>query len=348
MRIFIFSLLFLCTGMTASACEIELIPRHVVVRFGGSLSANCSASSCNELEGMGWESPHGGQGLTHGVSSLLFHIPEVKTWDIHPQCFITLKNDQKLEELNITVYKMPETVSMSQPVDEMVEGQPYPMVCDIIDVAPVKYLSVLFYKGNEMVSNKTFDDLSTSPLNQSSDFKLVAHRNDNGNEIWCEAQLNLWPAERPSLTMRSRSHGINVLYPPTFDVPANETLEVPAGEKITLNCTATGNPVPTYRWRFSHPSQETGNIQNVEKPILTPSFQLQGTYSCTASNKQGSTTKYFTVIEAKGDRTTFAVLLAVGIFLGLLVIGTGLFLVKSDGKFSCNRGNYQPTSSGLI
>ena len=90
--------------------------------------------------------------------------------------------------------------------------------------------------------------------------------------------------------------------PPTFAEPENETLEVPADEKMTLNCTATGNPVPTYRWRFSHSSQETNNIENVEKPVLMPSFQIQGTYSCTAANKQGSTTKYFTVIEVKGKK----------------------------------------------
>jgi len=106
---------------------------------------------------------------------------------------------------------MPENVYMSQPVDEMVEGQLYPIHCDIIDVAPVKYLSVSLHKGNEIVFNKTFDGVSKTPVNQSSDFKLVAHRNDDGNEIWCEAQLNLLPAEQPSLTMRSRSHGINVL-----------------------------------------------------------------------------------------------------------------------------------------
>ncbi|XP_072225669.1 vascular cell adhesion protein 1-like [Leuresthes tenuis] len=349
MRIFIFSLLFLCTGMTASACKIELTPPHVIVRFGGSVSANCSTSSCSELEGMGWESPLGGQGLTRGVSSLPFHIAKVDVWDVYSQCFITMKNsEQKLENLDVTVYKMPEIVSMPQPVDEMVEGEWYPIHCDIIDVAPVKYLFVLFHKGNEIISNQTFDGVSKTPVNRSSDYKLKVHRNDDGNEIWCEAQLNLWPAEQPSLTMRSRSHGINVLYPPTFTEPENETLEVPANEKITLNCTATGNPVPTYRWRFSHSSQEMINIQNVEKPVLMPSFQIKGTYSCTASNKQGSTTKYFTVIEVKGNRTTFAVLLAMGLFLGVLVIGTGLFLVKSDGKFSCNRGNYQPTSSGPI
>jgi len=91
--------------MTARACEIKLTPPHVVVSFGDSVSANCSTSSCSELVGMGWESSHGGQGLTHGVSSLPFHIAEVNVWDIYSQCYITLKNsDQKLEDLDITVY----------------------------------------------------------------------------------------------------------------------------------------------------------------------------------------------------------------------------------------------------
>lgn len=86
--------------------------------------------------------------------------------------------------------------------------------------------------------------------------------------------------------------------PPVFTMPENETLKLPAGGKIILNCTAAGNPVPVYSWRSPHSVQRKNRDQNENEPILTPSFQLPGTYTCTVSNSLGNKTKYFTVMEA--------------------------------------------------
>ncbi|KAM9746438.1 intercellular adhesion molecule 2-like isoform 2-T2 [Menidia menidia] len=335
--------------MTASACGIELNPKQVVVRYGDSVSANCSASSCSQLVGIGWESTYGGTGLVQGVSQVPLQMKNVRFWVIKPQCYITLKNnEQKLEELKVTVYKMPEKVSMSQLPEPLVEGEDYAIECKISDVAPAGNLSVIWHKGEDIIQEETFDDNSDSPVTVSDAFFLTAHRNDAGNQIWCEARLNLESAEAQNLTMRSESNKISVIYAPAFNEPENETLEVSAGEKITLNCTAKGNPEPTYTWQFSHHSQEMDNFQSMKKPVLTPSFQLKGTYSCTASNSQGSVTKHFTVEETKGTQTTLIAILVIGLFVGVLTSVAGLLLVKPDGTFSCNKGNYQPTSPGII
>lgn len=88
--------------------------------------------------------------------------------------------------------------------------------------------------------------------------------------------------------------------PPTFIKPADETVEVTPQNQLILNCTATGNPMPVYSWQYLQPSQQTNNNQNENQPILAPSFYLPGTYRCTASNIQGTRTKYFNVIEAPG------------------------------------------------
>lgn len=56
--------------------------------------------------------------------------------------------------------------------------------------------------------------------------------------------------------------------------------------------------MPTYTWHFPHPIQLMNKNQSTDQPILTPSIQLPGTYNCTASNTQGTKTKYFTVIKA--------------------------------------------------
>ncbi|XP_034750323.1 hemicentin-1-like [Etheostoma cragini] len=284
-----------------SSCpvEISMSPPEVVVRFGDPFSVICSSPS-NRTQSMGWESPYGtGIGLKDRASSVSLKIDSMKIWELKPLCFINLNvnHQQCLQTLSVTVYKMPDSVSMSQPsqTGPMVEGKKYRMQCDIVNVAPVGNLSVYWHKGNEIIYTEAFNKTSPSPANAASVFNLTAQRSDNGTQIWCEAKLEFSPSV-PNLTaIRSKSHELVVLYSPTFTEPENETMHLEAGSKIILNCTATGNPMPVYSWHFPQPIQQT-NI-NENEPILAPSFELPGNYTCTASNTQGTRTKTFTVIE---------------------------------------------------
>lgn len=86
---------------------------------------------------------------------------------------------------------------------------------------------------------------------------------------------------------------------PTFISASNETLDLQAGKNI-LSCNATGNPLPSYHWQFPQAAQETYKDQDVNYPILTGPFEFPGVYTCTASNSQGTVTKYFTVNKPPG------------------------------------------------
>ncbi|XP_076608323.1 hemicentin-1 [Chaetodon auriga] len=333
-----------------SSCPIELSPPTAVVRFGDPFSANCSSSS-SQTEGMGWESPLGGVALTNFVSSLPLEIDSVKEWVVDTKCFVNLFDGHQCSQtLPFTVYKMPDKVSMSPPsqTGPMAEGAKYSVQCDIVNVAPARNLSVHWHKGKEIFYTETFNEFDKYPVNKVSVLNLTAHRDDNGTHIWCEAKLNIRPTGPRLPSIQSESHEVIVLYPPTFTEPANETLELPSRGKIILNCTATGNPMPVYSWHFPHPIQLTSKNQTTNQPILSPSIQLPGTYNCTASNAQGTKTKYFTVIEAKRNLTTFAALVGVFVFVGVLLFIGGFFFVTPEGTFSFSKGSYirgQPTSS---
>ncbi|XP_042360313.1 hemicentin-2-like [Plectropomus leopardus] len=335
----------------SSSCPIKMTPPRVVVRFGDGFSVNCSSSS-NRSTSVGWEAAYGqGRGLRPKASSTVLAIDSVIGWSFIPQCFINLLDGyQCSENLPVTVYKTPDDVSMSHPsqMDPMLEGETYRMQCDIINVAPVKNLTVYWHKGNKTIYTDRFQESSLSPLNKSSIFNLTAERGDNGTQIWCEVKLDFSPSVPNLPTVQSKPHDVIVLYPPTFTKPGNETMELSSGGKIILDCTATGNPMPVYKWSLAHPIQTKTN-QNENQPILTPSIELPGNYSCTASNTQGKSTKYFTVVQAKRDRTTFAVLVGVLASLGVLLLISGPFFVTQYGTFSFSKGSYlkgQPTSSG--
>ncbi|XP_069381356.1 hemicentin-1 [Paralichthys olivaceus] len=335
------------TPVTAH-CQANFSPERVVVEYHGSFSVNCSSSS-NQTAAMGWESPQGGTGRIEGVSFLILKVESVKEWDLSPQCYINLNDNSQCDEnLPVTVYKMPESVSIPQPRQPgpVVEGEKYTVQCDVTNVAPARHLSVLWHKGNKIVFTDTFDDNTPSPVNKSSVLTLIAHGDDHGAQIWCEAKLNILTAGLHLPTILSKSREVIVLYPPTFDKPENETLEVPAADKVILNCDASGNPAPVYSWNSPPPVQH--NVQpNETQLILNPSLQYPGTYTCTASNTQGTTTKYFTILPAPRNRSTFAAIVGVIVILGAVLAAGLCFFVKQDGTFSLNKG-YQPTSSGPV
>uniref|UniRef100_A0A3P8SRX9 Ig-like domain-containing protein n=1 Tax=Amphiprion percula TaxID=161767 RepID=A0A3P8SRX9_AMPPE len=344
LRFFIFGILIASTGKPVSAaCKIEMSPPRVMVKFGHSLTANCT-SLYSEIAGIGWESTYGGVGLQTGISTLPFKIDTVERWVIQPTCYVTLPNGDQCEEpLSVTVYQVPESVSIAQPLSEagpMVEGKQYRMQCDIVNVAPASLLSVYWHKGNKIIYHETFNESTLSPVNKSSILNLTAQRDDDGSQISCEAKLDLGPGELNHSAVQSKSHEVAVLYPPAFINPETETVELSDRENIILYCNATGNPVPVYSWDFPQAIQEMSKNEDVNQPFLIPSFQFPGNYSCKASNTQGTRIKYFTVIEAPRDRTTLAAIIGVFVALGVLLFVGGVLFVTRDGTFSCNQSKY--------
>lgn len=86
---------------------------------------------------------------------------------------------------------------------------------------------------------------------------------------------------------------------PVFIKPENETIEVASDSDLNLNCSAKGNPPPVYSWNYPQITNENSKQEN--QPTFARTFHLPGTYSCAASNAQGTKTKYFTVTEPSGE-----------------------------------------------
>ncbi|XP_068605860.1 vascular cell adhesion protein 1-like [Brachionichthys hirsutus] len=347
MLFFMFGCLIANAGKAVSStCPVEISPPKAVVHIGERFSANCSTSS-DQVAGMGWEASNGGTALTAGVSVLELNIKSVTDWGLEPICFINLQNaEQCYQTLAVTVYKTPDSVSMSppSPAGPLTEGENYRVQCDVVGVAPISNVSVRWHKGNEVFHTETFDGLSFRPLNETSVCNLTARRDDNGARIWCEAKLDLG-ALGPNLpSVKSQPHELNVLYPPAFASPANETLKIPAGCNFTLNCTATGNPMPVYSWHFPDSIHLMKANGNPNESTLSPSCELPGTYKCTASNAQGARTKYFTVVDPPRNHATFAALIGGFMALGVLLTIGGLLFVTKEGAFSLSKGGCEGCS----
>uniref|UniRef100_A0A8C7XGJ7 Ig-like domain-containing protein n=1 Tax=Oryzias sinensis TaxID=183150 RepID=A0A8C7XGJ7_9TELE len=283
-----------------SSCEVVITPHVSVVRFGDAFNATCNASG-SEIQGMGWESPDFNTPFKEGISSLRLQIDKVQVWKIDPICYATpFEGDQCTEIPNIIVYQSPTSVSISQSLDgigPMREGQLYRIECEIRNVAPTSRLSVIWYIQNESIYEERFESSSHLPETVSSFLNMTANRSHDRSKIWCEAKLDFRPeGESPVLTP-SVLHRLTVLYAPVCSEPANETLKIPPSGNVTLNCSAIGNPKPSYDWRY--PENLPNTAINGDHSIRTLTFALQGVYTCNVSNSQGNTIKYFILEEAE-------------------------------------------------
>lgn len=82
-------------GVHAS-CPIELSPPSVVVRYGDSVSINCSTSE-SLFEGMGWEATEGGRSLEK-VNHMAWTVEKLTDWTIAPSCYINPSKDSTFEQ----------------------------------------------------------------------------------------------------------------------------------------------------------------------------------------------------------------------------------------------------------
>uniref|UniRef100_A0A3Q2GJE1 Ig-like domain-containing protein n=1 Tax=Cyprinodon variegatus TaxID=28743 RepID=A0A3Q2GJE1_CYPVA len=296
-------------GKSARSCEIKFNPPKVFVEYGGSAAASCYISQCNDVAGMGWESSFGGTGLKEGISTLNTTFDKVTDWNVEPKCFVSFLNDeQDIQKLPFTVYKMPDKVSMSKPKDPMRATSSYDLQCDIKDVAPANSLVIRWYKGNKIIHEQKSTRQDRSPFDETFTTTLKVAVEDNGEEVWCEARLKFVPEEQTDcpLTFYFFPLLLSMISclssdPPCFIKPQSEMLSICTSSKSSLNCTAIGNPTPVYSWTFTGTTQEGIQEKNETGPVLTLESQLPGVYSCTATNAVGKTTKYFHLITVQGN-----------------------------------------------
>lgn len=78
---------------------------------------------------------------------------------------------------------------------------------------------------------------------------------------------------------------------------------------MTLNCTATGNPPPEYTWKFPHQVQQETEVKHMKEAVVTPSYQAEGPYVCTASNSLGKVVKTFRATQKPSKFSSVIVLI---------------------------------------
>ncbi|KAJ8389088.1 hypothetical protein AAFF_G00122940 [Aldrovandia affinis] len=218
-------LLFFGVRVGAEDCPIQLHPPSVVVRHGDPVSVNCTVSG--DHKGIGWEASVAAVPMVTGVQFVIWRSEHLTDWNTGPRCYgnfvINEQYAQCQEKLQLIVYKTPDSVSISvvNHTGPMVEGEQYQLQCEIQNIAPVRYLTVKWYKGETLENQTSYEDLTKTPVTVSSTLLITPTSTDDG------AQYS---------------------YEPRITKCLNR-VELREGEPLdSISCQAKGNPLPIVTW----------------------------------------------------------------------------------------------------
>ncbi|XP_072560760.1 vascular cell adhesion protein 1-like isoform X2 [Paramormyrops kingsleyae] len=315
----------------ADGC-LQLHPPRVVVRHGDPVSVNCTVSTNHS--GMGWAASVDDVPITTGVQFLTWRVESLRIWDLRPLCYANLPGKQCKERLSVTVYKPPDSVSVSSvnSTDPMVEGSLYQLTCEIQNIAPVQNLTVKWYKGDTLVhEDRDYVIKDKKPVSVSSTLLITANRTDDGAEYSCEAELDLGPeGPQPPLAVKSKPLRVTVHYKPTIN-QIDTLLLVLRGNSAVLNCSAKGNPPPDIVWIFNNESIMQNGIYTISET------DDGGNYTCRASNSVGIHEETVRVIVTENYMPLIAgilVVLVLAISLAFCVIYSIYYKNKKMGHYS--------------
>ncbi|XP_029364797.1 hemicentin-1 isoform X2 [Echeneis naucrates] len=262
-------------------CSLTLTPAKLVVKIEDPASVNCSTSN-TDVDIIGWEVTQGGVTKAN-KSSVSWSVQKLNDFlPTPPKCYVTLGSGTQCEKsLHITVYKLPDNVSVSASPDAvMTEGKEHQLMCYISNVAPAQNLTVIWFQENKRVMEEKYSNSTLTPITVHSFFNVTAKREYNGTRFHCKAELHLGSDEQkivPNVTSYSYTAIVNYK-PLMIDCPSSYNGEE---DKFSLNmlpCKADGNPPPVVHWFYQ------GKRINVSQPL---SRNHTGEYTAELFNKLG-------------------------------------------------------------
>ncbi|KAJ8368955.1 hypothetical protein SKAU_G00089830 [Synaphobranchus kaupii] len=168
-----------------------------------------------------------------------------------------------------------------------------------------------------------------TPASKLSILTISPTRADDGVEYRCEAELDLGlEGPQPPVAVQSERFNITVHYSP--DIHMEQTYETSVGGNAVFNCTATGNPVPTFEWKYRPADnvqvQTSGAISLLTISAVTADQACMVT--CVAKNSQGQASVGL-ILAVKAESTGSAGIV-VGVIIAVvllsLFIGLGLII----------------------
>ncbi|NXU28870.1 ICAM4 protein, partial [Thalassarche chlororhynchos] len=104
----------------------------------------------------------------------------VTAWNSSILCFYSCGQERKVLTTKLIVYRAPEP-AMLEPVPQLAVGESHELACRVAGVAPVRNLTVILRRGDEMLHTKTFEQHGQDePAAVRVTHRLTAQHRDDG------------------------------------------------------------------------------------------------------------------------------------------------------------------------
>ncbi|XP_075773899.1 intercellular adhesion molecule 1-like isoform X1 [Pelodiscus sinensis] len=264
-------------GSVQGSSQVHVSPEAPVVEHGGSLWINCSHTCNYSSDPGGLETPLTKSIEERGPGWTAFHLTNITQWNPTLQCYVACPGENvTIASTNLSVYRVPERVVL-EPLPAMELGRAYNLTCRVLNVAPVRHLSVTLLRGGRALHTETF---RTRPGNEP-DSVTVTHeispgRWDHGQQVTCQASLDLAP-RGPRLQSNSSAAELRV-----YALPAAPWLEAPPhveeGAEASARCGVAGIfPAAEARLsltlggeRLDPPLSTSGDAASAQAPLPFP------------------------------------------------------------------------------
>ncbi|XP_031145122.1 cell adhesion molecule 4-like isoform X1 [Sander lucioperca] len=273
----------------------EFTPTRLVVKHGDPTSAICSVCqhACLDIGTIYDLEKVVGDTSINGTT-ILWTVDRLTEWQSSPICYYSNAAYQCCSSLHVTVYQPPDSVSFSfvNHTGPMLEGHQYTLQCTVQDVAPVENLSVTFYRGQTALGQLQSNNTEKKPVTEIFSLNITPSKEDDGVQFWCEAKLELGPdgPQRPPV-VTSENITATVHYKPQLKSSSSDLITVSEGNSLQLNCSAVGNPRPSYTWTSPIRSYSNGSFLTIDSVTSAD----KGQYTCSVSNHVGTATVKFDV-----------------------------------------------------
>ncbi|XP_034529137.1 vascular cell adhesion protein 1b [Notolabrus celidotus] len=286
-------LLVSAVTMMSSWCvqglRVDLIPKSPLFKLGGRSQLVCAVQDCPTRPSVSWsvlgDRPLTASISTNGTGSVLTFDPVMMEHEGMLVCRVSCGGETRQNKTSLKVYSFPSTPMISGQ-DHLRLGAESLLTCKVSEVYPPEQLTLSWLRGDVVLQSIMGDPGSSSV---QSEYRFIPQAQDSGGFISCRAMLDIQDLPSQDHT-RETSVLLNPLYPPVVTVTKDSML-VMAGSRLTLNCSAEGNPEPTLTWTFRRAeggSEGRGQgLQLVLDPVI---LSESGWYDCEARNTEGNQT----------------------------------------------------------
>ncbi|XP_075579820.1 mucosal addressin cell adhesion molecule 1 [Pelecanus crispus] len=184
-------LLWGCSGRPTD--KLVVVPREPVVQYGGSAQLNCSLACAEGTVQWKGLDTNLETIITFPTYSILHITSAVVTTGGTKICHGTCDGQHYQHSVNLNVYALPDTLQLEVEPHALEPGQPASLRCSARQVYPLKGLELTWYRGDQELALKDYDDTET----EEQLFDIVSTLPVDGKEVVegvefrCKVTLNI-------------------------------------------------------------------------------------------------------------------------------------------------------------